>query len=383
MQKWFDGQDSPDIPTSSHPQAHGKTTIQFKAKVRSHRVHTNSCLAFATAKASCLGGVVHAASGLVDGEGVASIKARTEIIIPDTPPSRYRSRSPPLRYRHNVNRSLFRRAIVAPISSESLRSDPGVSVNESETVVQETVFDGSEPPVPEAVLPFDDSNAVVPEMIRPCDESDMVVPEILRLCEYFDTVVPETALLLDDSESFWSTSSKIPHFDDLVIERPMPYDSEKFMQELLEMLLPGGHNSYKLPHMGNAALRRADQLPHNLEVPADLVRQCIAHLLEMGCTEGLVRIARSLGMEVGEIRYGTIVLVVWFAFTLRVRLFHPIRHISTTCKPHGFKPLADRTGLVVAGRERRGLTHPLFRRSSARSEVGVRDRRGLIADGRS
>ena len=67
---------------------------------------------------------------------------------------------------------------------------------------------------------------------------------------------------------------------------------------MIEIMKVRGHNSYKLPHMGKAALRRADQLPHNLEVPAELVRQCIAHLLEMGCTEGLVRIARSLGMEV-------------------------------------------------------------------------------------
>ncbi|KAG6392695.1 hypothetical protein SASPL_146919 [Salvia splendens] len=119
-------------------------------------------------------------------------------IVPDTPPWHYRSRSPPLW--RNVNRSLFRRVLVAPISDfESLGPDPVVSVKESETVVPETLIPFEDSGMVETVKPFEDSTAVVPEMVLLYDDSDMVVPEMIPPCDESDTVVQEMKLLFDFS----------------------------------------------------------------------------------------------------------------------------------------------------------------------------------------
>ncbi|KAG6433790.1 hypothetical protein SASPL_105407 [Salvia splendens] len=166
------------------------------------------------------------------------MESEMSLIVQDTPPWRYRSRSPPLR--RNVNRSLFRRVIVAPSSDfEGSRSDPVVSFRESETVVpvggessadpavlqnaanwvsNDSITEDT-PPVPETlypfedsgtvetVLPFEDSTAVVPEMVFFYD-SDMVVPEMIPPCDETDTVVQETELSFDFSQSFLPTSTK-------------------------------------------------------------------------------------------------------------------------------------------------------------------------------
>ncbi|KAG6430517.1 hypothetical protein SASPL_108587 [Salvia splendens] len=126
------------------------------------------------------------------------MESKMNTIVPDTPPWCYRSRSPPLR--RNVNRSLFRRVLVAPISDfESSGLDPVVSVKESEMVMPETLISFEHTRTVETVLLFEDSTAVVPEMILLFDDSDMVVPEMIPPCDESDTVVQETELPFDFS----------------------------------------------------------------------------------------------------------------------------------------------------------------------------------------
>ena len=136
------------------------------------------------------------------------MKSEMNTIVPDTPPWRYRSRSPPLR--RIVNHSLFRRVLVAPISDfKSSGPDPDVSVKESETLVPETLisFEGSG--TVETVLPFEDLIAVVQEMVLLFDDSDMVVPEMIPPCDESDTVVQEMKLPFDFSQSLLATSTKV------------------------------------------------------------------------------------------------------------------------------------------------------------------------------
>ncbi|KAG6421980.1 hypothetical protein SASPL_118540 [Salvia splendens] len=57
-----------------------------------------------------------------------------------------------------------------------------------------------------------------------------------------------------------------------------------------------GHNSYKLPHIGKAHLRRTNQLPMDLEVPVELAMQAIVYLRNQGSNQGLEMIAQSLGL---------------------------------------------------------------------------------------
>ncbi|XP_042059721.1 uncharacterized protein LOC121804288 [Salvia splendens] len=64
----------------------------------------------------------------------------------------------------------------------------------------------------------------------------------------------------------------------------------------MEIMKVQGHNTYKLPHMGKAHLRRTNQLPKDLEVPVELAMQTIAYLRDQGSNEGLELIAQSLGL---------------------------------------------------------------------------------------
>ncbi|KAH6836341.1 hypothetical protein C2S53_006370 [Perilla frutescens var. hirtella] len=51
---------------------------------------------------------------------------------------------------------------------------------------------------------------------------------------------------------------------------------------MIEIMKVKGHNGYKIPHIGKDALFRQEILPLNLEVPSELVRQSLTHLMEAG-----------------------------------------------------------------------------------------------------
>ncbi|XP_057786111.1 uncharacterized protein LOC131003599 [Salvia miltiorrhiza] len=69
---------------------------------------------------------------------------------------------------------------------------------------------------------------------------------------------------------------------------------------LIEIMKFRGHNSYRVPHMGKEALRRADRLPVNLEVPVELIEACINHLNERGSSDGMADIVQNLGLDIIE-----------------------------------------------------------------------------------
>ncbi|KAH6834306.1 hypothetical protein C2S53_004669 [Perilla frutescens var. hirtella] len=66
---------------------------------------------------------------------------------------------------------------------------------------------------------------------------------------------------------------------------------------LVEIMKVKGHNCYKIPHMGKDALIRVDSLPLNLEVPVELVRQCLSHLMEAGSVHGIQELMNTLGVK--------------------------------------------------------------------------------------
>ncbi|XP_057782201.1 uncharacterized protein LOC131000348 [Salvia miltiorrhiza] len=63
---------------------------------------------------------------------------------------------------------------------------------------------------------------------------------------------------------------------------------------MVEIMKVKGQNSYKIPHMKKGALIRANQLPLNLEVPAELVRECISYLMEQGIVDGMYHLMNKL-----------------------------------------------------------------------------------------
>ncbi|KAH6761244.1 hypothetical protein C2S51_018193 [Perilla frutescens var. frutescens] len=66
---------------------------------------------------------------------------------------------------------------------------------------------------------------------------------------------------------------------------------------MLEIMKVKGHNGYKIPHMGKDALSRQASLPLNLEVPPELVRQSIDHLIEAGVGTDIEELKNSLGVD--------------------------------------------------------------------------------------
>ncbi|KAH6797331.1 hypothetical protein C2S52_021885 [Perilla frutescens var. hirtella] len=66
---------------------------------------------------------------------------------------------------------------------------------------------------------------------------------------------------------------------------------------MIEIMRVKGHKCYKIPHMGKYALIRAYSLPLNLEVPVDLVRQCLSYLMEVGNVHGIQELMNTLGVE--------------------------------------------------------------------------------------
>ncbi|KAH6787926.1 hypothetical protein C2S52_007478 [Perilla frutescens var. hirtella] len=66
---------------------------------------------------------------------------------------------------------------------------------------------------------------------------------------------------------------------------------------MFEIMKVKGHNGYKIPHMGKDALSRQASLPLNLEVPLELVRQSIDHLIEAGVGTDIEELKNSLGVD--------------------------------------------------------------------------------------
>ncbi|XP_057795180.1 uncharacterized protein LOC131011387 [Salvia miltiorrhiza] len=66
---------------------------------------------------------------------------------------------------------------------------------------------------------------------------------------------------------------------------------------LTEILKVKGHNTYKIPHMKKGALIRQGELPLNLQVPHDLVKEAINYLMENGIVSGMDHLRHSLGIS--------------------------------------------------------------------------------------
>ncbi|KAH6766830.1 hypothetical protein C2S52_017813 [Perilla frutescens var. hirtella] len=66
---------------------------------------------------------------------------------------------------------------------------------------------------------------------------------------------------------------------------------------MLEIMKVKGHNACKIPHMGKNALSRQVILPLNLDVPPELVRQSIDHLIEAGVGTDIEELKNSLSVD--------------------------------------------------------------------------------------
>ncbi|XP_057763964.1 uncharacterized protein LOC130985140 [Salvia miltiorrhiza] len=68
---------------------------------------------------------------------------------------------------------------------------------------------------------------------------------------------------------------------------------------MVEILKVKGRNSYKIPHLGKDALIRQDKLPLNLQVPSELVRECLSYLIENGALAYGDTLMNELGVQAG------------------------------------------------------------------------------------
>ncbi|XP_057783333.1 uncharacterized protein LOC131001095 [Salvia miltiorrhiza] len=68
---------------------------------------------------------------------------------------------------------------------------------------------------------------------------------------------------------------------------------------MVEILKVKGRNSYKIPHLGKDALIRQDMLPLNLQVPSELVRECLSYLIENGALSYGDTLMNELGVQAG------------------------------------------------------------------------------------
>ena len=58
-----------------------------------------------------------------------------------------------------------------------------------------------------------------------------------------------------------------------------------------------GHNNYKLPHMKKDSLIQQEMLPINLQVPTELVIECIKFLVDAGRTQGIKGLMDEIGFD--------------------------------------------------------------------------------------
>ncbi|XP_057802835.1 uncharacterized protein LOC131018131 [Salvia miltiorrhiza] len=64
---------------------------------------------------------------------------------------------------------------------------------------------------------------------------------------------------------------------------------------MVEIMKQKGHNAYKIPHMGKDALMRANQLPRDLEVPIELVDECINYFNDNAPMHLVQEVVEKLG----------------------------------------------------------------------------------------
>lgn len=65
---------------------------------------------------------------------------------------------------------------------------------------------------------------------------------------------------------------------------------------MVEIMKVRGHNTYKIPHMKKNQLLSQEALPVDLQVPMNLVVECINYMLENGIIEDTVNIRQRLGI---------------------------------------------------------------------------------------
>ncbi|XP_057792582.1 uncharacterized protein LOC131009299 [Salvia miltiorrhiza] len=68
---------------------------------------------------------------------------------------------------------------------------------------------------------------------------------------------------------------------------------------MIKILKVKGRNSYKIPHMRKNALIRQDMLSLNLQVPSELVRECISYLIDNGALSISDTLMQVLGVHAG------------------------------------------------------------------------------------
>ncbi|XP_057803388.1 uncharacterized protein LOC131018692 [Salvia miltiorrhiza] len=66
---------------------------------------------------------------------------------------------------------------------------------------------------------------------------------------------------------------------------------------MIEIMKVKGQNCYKLPHMKKVSMLRQEILPLCLEVPTELVKDCISYLREKGEVEGIEDLEHRLGLH--------------------------------------------------------------------------------------
>lgn len=66
---------------------------------------------------------------------------------------------------------------------------------------------------------------------------------------------------------------------------------------MVEILKVRGQNCYKIPHMKKGTLIRQGNLPTNLEVDEELVRDCIEYMVGEGRAEGIEGLMLDLGIN--------------------------------------------------------------------------------------
>lgn len=67
---------------------------------------------------------------------------------------------------------------------------------------------------------------------------------------------------------------------------------------LKEIMTVKGCNNYKIPHMKKNSLLLLNELPKDLEVPKELVKESLEYLLQHGHTNGLEKLISDIGLVI-------------------------------------------------------------------------------------
>ncbi|XP_042033515.1 uncharacterized protein LOC121780055 [Salvia splendens] len=94
---------------------------------------------------------------------------------------------------------------------------------------------------------------------------------------------------IKDNDPAFKEAAQQSGFSISLVQQPpnLPDTNVNDLGCFMEIMKVQGHNSYKLPHIGKAHLRRTNQLPMDLEVPVELAMQAIAYLRDQGSNQRL------------------------------------------------------------------------------------------------